>query len=523
MQWSLPLLPLVLDSVPPGLVLALRQEGVPVIEVSQMPQGAWAARRSGIAAKRRGAAESPPGRFLLYDSRTNGHASAAQARRRHQCPLDVDALRRGWPFDPFDALVDTRSTRAGWDVEGHLLAENVSYYPKAEIRRKLLRVLRHLLETQGGIWLRLSAYPYPYRSVFNVRVDHDEYDAREFAAVLEQLKGHEHAASHYVCASAFDGQPHVLGSLADFDVGSHGWWHHTYRDGRQNRENIRRGIETLKAAGLTPNGFVAPHGRWNAGLDRALEELGIEHSSEFGLAHDDVPFFPYLGPAKRGAAPAPGAETTPADYSSVLQLPVHPVCLGLFLEAGVDDARLIERYFAAVVRTKYQRGEPILLYGHPTGRLGRWPGVLQTIFASAAQFQLLWQTTLSRFAAWWRRRQEVTFAVYPLGDGYEVRMQHSPKSWRLALEYWRGDHVALFPVAAESSRFRPDELAYELRRSAEQPSRRITLPRQARLKEHVRDWLDWEMVTPAEEIRIDTIPGMLKRGLRNLRRQPRKL
>lgn len=522
MQWSLPLLPLVLDSVPPGLALALRQEGVPTVDVSQVEPGAWAALRGAARERAPGGADTVPGRFLLYDSRSSGHAAAARARQRHQSPLDVDRLRRGWPFDPFEALVDTRSRRAAWDVAGNLLTETVSFYAKGEIRRKLMRALRQMVESRGGVWVKLSAFPYPYRSVMNFRIDHDTYDAADFAAVLGQSEGYEHAVSHFVCASAFENHQQVLGALSTFDVGSHGWWHHTYRDARQNRENICRGIDALAAWGLQPSGFVAPHGRWNPELAVVLGDLGIEHSSEFALAHDEIPFFPYLGRHGRARAREAANQAAEPEFSRVLQLPVHPVCLGLFLEAGVPDGSLIERYFVALLRAKYERGEPILLYGHPTGRLGRYPGLLRTVFATASNFHLLWHTTLSRFATWWRKRLGAQLVVYLDGENYEVHVEGGPKSWRLGIEYWRGDHVAVVPADAERTRFRPEELAYERRQSTEALPVPLTLRAPHGLKEHVRNWLDWETVTPANEIRIDTLPGMLKRGLRQLRRQPRR-
>ncbi len=69
----------------------------------------------------------------------------------------------------------------------------------------------------------------------------------------------------------------------------------------------------LRSAGIEPSGFVAPHGRFNRTLLIALEMLGVTHSSEFGLAYDELPF-----------AVGSGA---------VLQIPIHPVCLEIFLEA----------------------------------------------------------------------------------------------------------------------------------------------------------------------------------------------
>ncbi len=77
--------------------------------------------------------------------------------------------------------------------------------------------------------------------------------------------------------------------LRGFDVGSHGYRHHTYHFAKDNLANVRRGIGVLRQAGLEPSGYAAPHGRFNRGLLAGLEELGVTHSSEFALAYDELP------------------------------------------------------------------------------------------------------------------------------------------------------------------------------------------------------------------------------------------
>ena len=38
-------------------------------------------------------------------------------------------------------------------------------------------------------------------------------------------------------------------------------------------------------------------------------------------------------------------------------------------------------------------GEPVFLYGHPTGRLGRYPEVLRAVFETVDGFGAVWKTT----------------------------------------------------------------------------------------------------------------------------------
>jgi hypothetical protein len=271
----LPDLPLLLSDVPSSLRCALEQESVPVADLQ--------------------AGEN--GRLVLFDSRRGRPVLS-----RDQIGIDVDRLRRARADDPFTALADERAACFEWQIARSGLSrpsnrdsdeyrdglaarrtlsvrETVARVDRAAVRRQLLADLRTLVEAAGGLWLRLSAYPYPYRTAFNFRFDHDQYDAHDFHAALDAIKGHEHAVSHYVCAATHARYPNALARLKDFHVGSHGWWHHTYREQSDNLVNIRRGIYSLRACSLDPVGFVAPHGRFYRGLLTALEELGVTHSS----------------------------------------------------------------------------------------------------------------------------------------------------------------------------------------------------------------------------------------------------
>ncbi|MBX7072766.1 MAG: hypothetical protein K1X71_06420 [Pirellulales bacterium] len=527
-----PLLPLVLDRVPPGLRLALGQEGVPFVE-----------RRAGRI----------DGRFVLFDSR----GPAPQGLVTGQQAIDVDGCRDGWRGDPLEDLLDERSGRLGWRIGGFQVSEEVARVDKRATRRHVMERLRAMLERRGGVWFRIGAYPFPYQSAFNFRFDHDEFDAGDFDAVLGAIAGYEQATSHYVCASTHESQTEALARLRGLDVGSHGYLHHTYQDSEENSRNIRRGIETLRRRGIEPSGFVAPHGRFNLALLSAMESLAITHSSEFGLAHDELPFFP-VG-------------------SNVLQIPIHPICLGIFLEALANrnrDARavaddsqvarskarlwfdqvaggdstirrlsLLEAqhgvltrdqeqtvgdaaiesavdalcvHFAALVRAKYHAGEPIFLYGHPNGRVGRHPRVLTAALEAVGNLSAVWLTNMTEFDRWWRSRASVRARVVAADGGYCVLVDHRPRGYRIAGEYWRGEHVATVPLDESMVALAPESLAFQARRApAPQQVFRIDPPQG--LRSAVRNYLDWEKVTPVEEIGVTTWRGWMKRTLRRIK------
>src|SRR5690606_30009972 len=139
--------------------------------------------------------------------------------------------------DPFDALLDEQAERFQWRIGSTLVSEEVARVDKRAVRSRLMSRLRRLLEQAGGVWMKLAAWPFPHRSAFNFRLDHDEYDEDDFHAVMNAVAGHEASVSHYVCASTHESEQAALLRLRGSDVGSHGYWHHTYYDAEDNLKN----------------------------------------------------------------------------------------------------------------------------------------------------------------------------------------------------------------------------------------------------------------------------------------------
>lgn len=460
LQQPLPLLPLVLDDVPVQLRELLVQEGVPFSDRREQPRA---------------------GRFVLFDSRRRRR----QSPERGQTWIDVDPLRAISSKDPLAELADWKSARFEWRLGATTLTEEIARVDRRAVRRQVLSRLRAAVEEAGGVWLCISAYPFPYRSATNFRMDYDEYEPADFEAVMRAIDGHEGCTSHFVSGAAYESVGEAWTRLGGLDVGSHGYRHHTYRTVEENLRNIGRGIEVIRRAGIEPRGFAAPHGRFSPELHTALAELRISHSGEFGLAYDELPLrFSPGGP---------------------LQIPVHPVCLGLFLEAaerrGSGSAALAEAgdYYDELIHDRYAQGEPIFLYGHPTGRLGRYPEVLRRVLETVDSLAAVWKTTQSNWAAWWQARRQVRLTMSEHEGRFVVTAKQRPANWDFALEYWRGEHVALMPLDTPAVRFTPAALAYESRR-ARPGVRPVRVDRPQGLKAHLRRAIDWERITPLDEI-----------------------
>jgi hypothetical protein len=478
---SLPPLPLMLWKTPPGLELALGQEGVPFVKVREPHPLAFSA-----------------GRFVLFDRLK---VPASQVRsfllKGHQV-IDVDQFRERDRVDPFRALIDTEGSPSTWSIEGLSVVERVARYPKAEVARRLLEQVRQAVIQRGGIWARLAAYPFPNKSAFNLRLDLDEPVPEDYARFAEARRPIDDCSTHFVSTGAYGGIRQVLDDLRTVDAQSHGHYHFVYREAEANRRNLERAHALLRDSGFQPEGFAGPHGRWNEGIDGVLEDLGYSYSSDFQLGYDDLPFFPWRGDR----------------FSKVLQIPVHPLCEGVFFEAG-GDPRTVLDHFVRVVRSKVNAGEPAFVYGHPERRLGRYPEIVRELAEAVGRESLVWRTTLTEFARWWRWRAGRRWSIVPRGDEfYEVQFDDWESRYPLAMELVRGNHVAVIPLKGPRTPFPLRGLAYERRETrahlpAPSPYRG---PRS--FKSAVRSILDWETVTPVEDLSVGSLTARVKRQLR---------
>lgn len=483
-----PLLPLLLWRTPPGLEMILAQEGVPFERVPDA-----------------GRPDPTRGRFVLHDGRR------AVARRveswidPHQDAIDIDALREEGT-DPFAALLDTRATHAAWEVAGTRIRERVARVDRAGLRARLLDRLRVALQRHGGVWVRLAAYPHPYRSAFNLRVDLDEPYPDDYLAFARARLPLEDCTTHFVSTHAYGREPRVMDDLRGRDTQSHGHYHVVYRAAASNRLNLRRADQCLRGWGIEPCGFAAPEGRWNRGLDAAIESLGYGYSSEFQVGRDDRPFHPWRGDR----------------FSAVLQVPIHPVCEGLFLEAGEDRPRVLADHFARVIANRIAVGEPAFVYGHPERRLARWPEVLDGIAGTIRGVDLLWRVTLSEFARWWRWRAARRWSLHQRGpDHYEALFEEGDAAFTPALELVRDRSITRLPAHDTRVPIVLRELAHERRPPRLDLPHPRPVPSPWGWRRLMGKALDWETVTPLDDLPADTPGAAIKKAMRGWRERDR--
>ena len=109
------------------------------------------------------------------------------------------------------------------------------------------------------------------------------------------------------------------------EIGLHCYNHKVTNQHNSIKLDVNKGIYILNKANIPFCGYAAPYGEWNIPLANAMEEADFTYSSEFTLDYDNLPFYPYLN----------------SRFSSVLQVPIHPICLGRLKNAHHNEDDII--------------------------------------------------------------------------------------------------------------------------------------------------------------------------------------
>ncbi|NIS38511.1 hypothetical protein GWN91_05035, partial [Candidatus Saccharibacteria bacterium] len=144
-------------------------------------------------------------------------------------------------------------------------------------------------------------------------------------------------------------------------------------------------------------------------LAKAVEEHGFLYSSEFGLSYDDLPFYPYLDDR----------------FSSVLQIPVHPISVGRLHWARHTDSQKII-YYLQVIEKKLNGYEPIFLYHHPGQKRFE---IFEKIFQIIHSHNIACMT-LGEYAQWWKQRNAIRWKAKMEGDKLTLQSdKNDPTVW----------------------------------------------------------------------------------------------
>lgn len=476
---SLPLFPLLLHRVPEAFWSALRQEGI-----------SCQAHQPG----------KPRGRFVLFDSAMQRPTGLAA----EQVPIDLRDLLGQHSGDRLKNFLGTPSqsqTRSPRNLLGPENSLGAASQPdqfrqnsprhnrpvcpggrfgregidRRSRRAELLARLRAVIESHGGLWIKLSAYPFPYTAGFSLRVDHQHPWLPQLSEVLRRSAPWAHAVTHFLsqdgpsaCPDARRAPPSGLQryrqELRHWDLGV--YLDHSCSP-RTNAETLfGSALQKLDQAGLTAGGYATPMHPGDASAEEsahiqnrawAAERRGLLYGSDVHLSADDWPWQLAGG-----------------------QLPLLPLFpLAFDLPPPQDRAHRLSEpaesnldTWLTATHARLSSGEPLTVcVGAQT--LCGYPNVVNELLAAVGQTPNLWWTTQARWATWWRFRQSAFFQVHRRSGKCVIFVDGCRGPSRLAVEVWQRDRVCVLAVNSPILRFSADALPYQPR-----PSFQDTFPEQ---------------------------------------------
>jgi|AntRauTorcE11897_2_1112592.scaffolds.fasta_scaffold01519_6 peptidoglycan/xylan/chitin deacetylase (PgdA/CDA1 family) len=244
-----------------------------------------------------------------------------------------------------------------------------------------------------------------HKPVFCFRIDSDFGDKASVQDLYNILDTHNIEATWFLHTEAHEDWLSDFKALKGQEIALHGYKHGTSKDLNKIHANIKQGSKLLESEELEIDGFCAPYGIWNEGLERALSNFNFSYTSEFTFKYDGLPSYV-------------------AGTKEHLQIPVHPICTGSLNRRNYTEAEMID-YFKQVFGYKSARFEPVIFYHHPLQ-----PGldVIDYILGKIVQEEYV-NLTFSQFAQFWSSRSEQIFEAVII-DG-ELQIQAEKESEEL--------------------------------------------------------------------------------------------
>ncbi len=287
------------------------------------------------------------------------------------------------PFDVPAILEDGRSgDRSFPSPASRLPFEHVSVVAKGAVRMLALRSLELLFHRRGFPFVHLWYYPEGAQSVFFFRIDTDYGTPEEIESLSRLMQEEKIAATWFVHVGAQRGLLERYAAMPEQEIAVHCDQHRLMLDPNEARRDLENAMRTLRDAGLSPVGFAAPYGRWSPASEAAALGAGVEYSSEFSLAFDDIPLRPLSG-------------------TGMLQIPIHPICLGS-LRRHRYSSEQSTKYFTQAVERLLARRLPVGLYHHPKDG---HPEVLRDVFRHIRRSGIR-NMSMMQFARWWKEREQ---------------------------------------------------------------------------------------------------------------------
>ena len=293
-----------------------------------------------------------------------------------------------FPFDVNALILDHRSRRKNFYFErARMPNEITATVSKGTLRRIITEALQFLHTERGIPFVHKWYFPEDRPTIFTFRVDSDQGSIEEVDELYNLCRDNEIKTMWFVDTKSHERWLSHFKMFKGQEIGIHCYEHLTYSAYESNFQNLTKAASLLNAEGIRPDGAAAPYGTWNTSVALIFESLGMKFSSEFSLDYDDLPFFPYV----EGRS------------SKVIQIPIHPICIGSMRRAGYSTADMIH-YFKQFIDLKIEEREPLCLYHHPTHHHN---DVIKEVF-DYVHSKHIDNLSYSEYAEWWKTRDETS-------------------------------------------------------------------------------------------------------------------
>ncbi len=320
-------------------------------------------------------------------------------------PDDVSMETSGWyssgkiargffisiPIDFGETISNSRSCRKNfYFTKERLPSEVVARTSKGTLRKLFMDLLALLHHKRNLPFAHKWFFPENTQTMFTFRVDSDKGSREEVMSLHDVCKQYDVAAMWFLDTKSHQTWLSDFQNFGNQEAGIHCYDHRTYHSREKNLRNFAIAQMLFHGAGLSASGAAAPYGTWNEAIAKTFSEMGITFSSEFSYDYDDFPLFPLV-------------EGTP---SSVLQIPIHPICPGSLRRASYSREEM-KSYFRAVMEKKIAEREIINLYHHPTHH---YNDVIEFVFQFLKEHGIR-NISYSGYATWWKKRLTHSSAI----------------------------------------------------------------------------------------------------------------
>ena len=371
------------------------------------------------------------------------------------CGIDISSM-----------VVDQRAIRKNFYAPTRRLPhELVSVISKNAIRQILQTHLEFLHHKRSLPFVHKWFFPNGENTLFTFRIDSDKGSKEQIDEIFHLGRRHDIPISWFLDVKSHE---QWLDHFQNFDrqeIGIHCYEHATYNNLLLNKENFEKARTLLMKQNIPTTGMTVPTGAWNNAIGGAIRDLGFIYSSEFCYDYDNFPSFPVVDSA----------------LSPVLQLPVHPVCIGIMIREKMSIEEMVE-YYKTIIDRKLLFREPICFYHHPTHKHNE---VFEQVFQYMNAKKIL-KYTYREYAQWWKRRCQCSYSVSY--DGVSLQLNFSqPSEVMLRISIPDSGEVIIAPTEI----VRLDSLPFTAEEPPHVPPSDIMRARRFTRRHILQNALDW--------------------------------